>query len=347
MEISEVRVRLVEGRSDRLRAFCTLTLDDVFVIRDLKIVDGSRGLFVAMPSRRTTVSCPRCDYRNHLRAKFCNECGTKLPPNQQPENDEDSRNRMHRDIAHPITPEFRDLVQNLVLQAYEQELAQSEDPNYEPSELDTDADSPEGLSEYDSLIADLRSSRSDGEDNREFRGRRGGSRGRREDGRPGKGRGRGRGESSNERCDERSANRVSERGNGHSEDNSGQRGGHQRRLRDHEKRRERHEEFIAAEEKEEPPVETYNETFVDEIPTESTILESMTTEAKDDEPFGMGLLDEPKRAKTKPALENKWVEEPVSKPAEEAPAEVAAEEIQEEGSDDLADEDAPFGAGIL
>jgi len=80
MEISEVRVRLIPNRNsaDRLRAFCSVTLDGDFVIRDLKVIDGANGIFVAMPSRKLADRCPRCHAKNHLRAKFCNECGAKL-----------------------------------------------------------------------------------------------------------------------------------------------------------------------------------------------------------------------------------------------------------------------------
>ena len=60
MEISEVRIKLMEKTDDRLRAFCSITFEQCFVIRDLKIIDGASGPFVAMPSRKLTVHCPRC-----------------------------------------------------------------------------------------------------------------------------------------------------------------------------------------------------------------------------------------------------------------------------------------------
>jgi len=48
MEISEVRVKLVDNKDDRLKAFCSVTMDNEFVVRDIKIIEGSGGLFVAM-----------------------------------------------------------------------------------------------------------------------------------------------------------------------------------------------------------------------------------------------------------------------------------------------------------
>ena len=51
MEITEVRIKLMENPEDRLRGFCSITFDDCFVVRDLKIIEGNNGPFVAMPSR--------------------------------------------------------------------------------------------------------------------------------------------------------------------------------------------------------------------------------------------------------------------------------------------------------
>ena len=52
MNITEVRVFPVRKEDDKLKAFATITLDDCFVIRDLKVIHGGTGLFVAMPSRK-------------------------------------------------------------------------------------------------------------------------------------------------------------------------------------------------------------------------------------------------------------------------------------------------------
>lgn len=80
MEITDVRIRKVldEGK---MKAIVSVTLDDAFVIHDIKVVEGQSGLFVAMPSRRT----PSGEFR---------------------------------DIAHPINPSARALIQDAVLRAY-------------------------------------------------------------------------------------------------------------------------------------------------------------------------------------------------------------------------------------
>ena len=57
MEITEVRIKLMEDNNERLQAFCSVTFDDAFVVRDLKIIEGTKGSFVAMPSRKLTDRC--------------------------------------------------------------------------------------------------------------------------------------------------------------------------------------------------------------------------------------------------------------------------------------------------
>ena len=78
MEITEVRIKLMEEPGERLKAFCSITFDNCFVVRDLKIIDGTNGPFVAMPSRKLTSHCPGCGMKNHLRAVYCNQCGKRL-----------------------------------------------------------------------------------------------------------------------------------------------------------------------------------------------------------------------------------------------------------------------------
>jgi len=84
MEITEVRLALRE--EDRLKAFCSITFDNAFVVRGLKVIEGNTGLFVAMPSRR------RKD-------------GTFV------------------DIAHPINNEARQVIEDAILSVYHRELA--------------------------------------------------------------------------------------------------------------------------------------------------------------------------------------------------------------------------------
>ncbi|MHB9145250.1 MAG: septation regulator SpoVG [Symbiobacteriia bacterium] len=86
MEVTDVRVRKVAAEG-RMRAFASVTLDDAFVVHDVRVIDGANGLFVAMPSKKL----PSGDYR---------------------------------DVAHPITPAMRQVMQERVLAAYhEQEEA--------------------------------------------------------------------------------------------------------------------------------------------------------------------------------------------------------------------------------
>ena len=58
LEITEVRISLRDD--DKLKAFASMTFNDAFVIRGLKIIEGTNGMFVAMPSRKLADHCPRC-----------------------------------------------------------------------------------------------------------------------------------------------------------------------------------------------------------------------------------------------------------------------------------------------
>ena len=81
MEVTDVRLRTVSSES-RMKAICSITLDDEFVIHDIRVIDGNNGLFVAMPSKRT----PDGEFR---------------------------------DIAHPINANMRAKIQDAVLGKYE------------------------------------------------------------------------------------------------------------------------------------------------------------------------------------------------------------------------------------
>ncbi|NCB02987.1 MAG: septation protein SpoVG [Spirochaetia bacterium] len=81
MKITDVRVRKITSEG-KLRAYATITFDDQFVIHNLKVIDGKSGLFVAMPSRKT-------------------------------------KSGEFKDVAHPISSEFRAIMQEAILQAYE------------------------------------------------------------------------------------------------------------------------------------------------------------------------------------------------------------------------------------
>ncbi len=82
MEITEVRVFPMS--EDKLRAYATVTFDDCFVVRDLKVISGNTGLFVAMPSKKR-------------------------------------KDGSFKDIAHPLNNDFRAVLERIVLEAYEKE----------------------------------------------------------------------------------------------------------------------------------------------------------------------------------------------------------------------------------
>src|SRR5204862_6101174 len=97
--------------------FCSLPFDDMLVFRYLKIMEGGKGSFVAMPSRKLTDRCTSCGCKNHLRARFCNQCGHKLDENRATR-DADGRAKLHADIAHPINSASREVLQSAVLKSY-------------------------------------------------------------------------------------------------------------------------------------------------------------------------------------------------------------------------------------
>lgn len=130
MEITEVRIKLMEDSEDRLRAFCSITIDHCFVVRDLKIIEGASGPFVAMPSRKLTSRCHRCGHKNYLRTAFCSHCGVKLRASQEVREEEGPANKLYADIAHPINQSCRDLIQKAVLQEYQLELERAKLPGY-------------------------------------------------------------------------------------------------------------------------------------------------------------------------------------------------------------------------
>ena len=93
MEITEIRVKPVQ-REGKLKAFVSVTFDDMFVVHDIKVIEGEKGKFVAMPSK-------------------------KVPTGE------------YKDIAHPINQEARDMIQRKVLEEYEKTMAESESSSEE------------------------------------------------------------------------------------------------------------------------------------------------------------------------------------------------------------------------
>ena len=140
MEVTEIRVALREGVSRpeagesrpgerRLKAYATVTFDHCFVVRNIKIIDGKNGLFVAMPSHKPKMTCGRCRFKNDLGARYCSQCGSVLTrpvPSAEGMGGEPPEGQAHRDIAHPITAEFRQYLQQKVLAAYEVERAKGQ-----------------------------------------------------------------------------------------------------------------------------------------------------------------------------------------------------------------------------
>ncbi|MBN2562733.1 MAG: SpoVG family protein [Phycisphaerae bacterium] len=159
MNITEIRVKLVNDKTERLRAFCSVTLDGEFVIRDLKVIEGTSGPFVAMPSRKLADRCRKCGCKNHLRARHCNECGARLNENRAPR-DPAGRAKLHADVAHPINAACREQLQDAVTEAYRSEMEEAKRPGYQPSLLDHDDDQDDQeattASDYDELIAELK-----------------------------------------------------------------------------------------------------------------------------------------------------------------------------------------------
>lgn len=85
MQITDVRVRKVE-KEGKMKAIVSITIDEEFVVHDIKVIDGEKGLFIAMPSRKAA-------------------------------------DGEYRDIAHPINSDTRNKIQQIILDKYEEEMA--------------------------------------------------------------------------------------------------------------------------------------------------------------------------------------------------------------------------------
>ena len=142
MKITEVQIKLMDDDSwsnERLRGFASVVFDDEFVVRELKIIEGMKGLFVAMPTRKLTDRCGHCGTKNHLRSRFCNQCGSRLDP-YRAERDELGRAKLHADVTHPINAACREKIQKAVLAAYGEEMRLSMLPGYTPRRDEFGAD---------------------------------------------------------------------------------------------------------------------------------------------------------------------------------------------------------------
>ena len=137
VKITDVRVKIAPGadaagnEAGRLLAFCSITLDGCFVVRDLKLIRGEQGPFVAMPSRKITARCEECGGKNPLRANYCGDCGAAQNDDPtDPRHCGDGRPKLYADIAHPINASCRAQVEADVVAAWERECVLAADPAY-------------------------------------------------------------------------------------------------------------------------------------------------------------------------------------------------------------------------
>ncbi len=133
MRVSEVRIKMTRGPG-KLRAYCTITFDEMFVVRELRLIQGAHGYFLAMPSKKLQDHCPRCSSKNHLRARYCNNCGARLSE-ERGESDSRGRPKLHCDIAHPINQRCRQMVHNVVMAAYRREQEHIREAGNRPKEV--------------------------------------------------------------------------------------------------------------------------------------------------------------------------------------------------------------------
>jgi stage V sporulation protein G len=95
----------------------------------LKIIEGNNGPFVAMPSRKLTSNCYKCRSKNHLRASFCNQCGSQLKSDHI-EHDSGGRAKLYADIAHPVNARCREMIQKRVIKELNHETELASQPGY-------------------------------------------------------------------------------------------------------------------------------------------------------------------------------------------------------------------------
>jgi stage V sporulation protein G len=129
MVITDVRIKLANEQSGNLLAFAAILIDPGFLVRDLKLIRGAQGLFVAMPSKKLTDHCPRCQRKNALDVRYCGKCCRLLGEDRGPRDDQ-GRRKIHVDVVHPINDAVRELFETAILQAYELELARAREANY-------------------------------------------------------------------------------------------------------------------------------------------------------------------------------------------------------------------------
>jgi stage V sporulation protein G len=108
-------------RSDLL-AYATICIDDSFVVRNLRVVRGPRGVFCSMPSRALTDHCPECGFKTELPDRYCASCGMRLGDDRVGV-DEDGRRILRADVCFPCNPVARAEIHQAVIAAMELEMA--------------------------------------------------------------------------------------------------------------------------------------------------------------------------------------------------------------------------------
>jgi len=119
MEITETRISLINKPNSRLRAYASVTFENSFVIREIRIIEGKNGLFIAMPSRKMQKPCPKCNFKNPVTNRYCGQCGSEIKMAEQ--KNQKSGPQQHKDIALPINTQFRDYLQKKIIEAYNQQ----------------------------------------------------------------------------------------------------------------------------------------------------------------------------------------------------------------------------------
>jgi stage V sporulation protein G len=127
VEVTEVQVNLCDGTDDKLRAYCAIIFDHCFVVHNVRVIEKPDGLLVAMPSRKITVKCPSCGYKNTADSSFCSNCGRKVKDDAAMRRAR-LESKVHFDIAHPINAECRGMIERKVLEAYETALRDQQPP---------------------------------------------------------------------------------------------------------------------------------------------------------------------------------------------------------------------------
>ena len=123
MEVTDVRIHLISKKKNRVKAFASVTFDNCFVVRGIRLIEGDNGLFLAMPSEESRKLCPQCSSWIPVNSRFCPRCGAHLG-----ESVTTASKYTSRDIAHPINQETRQYITSKVVDAYNQIVSDSEPP---------------------------------------------------------------------------------------------------------------------------------------------------------------------------------------------------------------------------